>query len=165
MLVTYASRRGGTAELAQWIGSALVAQGLSVIVQPVHEVPSLEDIDAVVLGSSVYNDRWDRRALRFVSRFDAELRVRPLWMFSSGPLDDSAAGGDLDPPARAAAMGRRLGAVENVVMGGRLEAQPRGHLARWLARSHAGDWRRQGDAQSLADRVARHLAASSDTVR
>ena len=57
MLVTYASRRGGTAELAQWIGSALVAQGLSVIVLPVHEVHALDDIDAVVLGSSVYNDR------------------------------------------------------------------------------------------------------------
>ena len=156
-LVAYASRRGGTAEMAQWIGDQLVRRGHPVSVARAADVHSLEDVDAVVLGSCVYLSRWDRRALRFAARFEGELRARPLWLFSTGPLDDSAARGEASAPTKADALALRLRAREHVVLGGRLEADARGLAARALARSMSGDWRDADVVRAFADRIADEL--------
>ena len=77
--------------------------------QPAREVMSLEDWDAVVLGSAIYAAHWQKDARRFASRFRTELAARPLWLFSSGPLDPRLARADLPITPHGAGGHRRAG--------------------------------------------------------
>ena len=67
-LVTYASKHGSTAQVAERIAHALVGSGAMVDVLPVREVGDVARYEAVVLGSSVYFGKWAAEAVRFVSR-------------------------------------------------------------------------------------------------
>ena len=86
VLVTAASRHGGTREIAEAIARELEAQGVSVELRELEEVSDLGRYDAVVLGSAVYLGRWLEPALRFVERHADELAERKTWLFSSGPI-------------------------------------------------------------------------------
>ena len=88
VLVTAASKYGATAEIAQAIGLALRARGLDAVVTPPDQVHDVGGYDAVVLGSAVYAGRWQKPALDLVQRCAADLRARPVWLFSSGPVGD-----------------------------------------------------------------------------
>lgn len=94
VLVAYATRHGGTASLADEIGSALDdhlgAAGLPAFVDvlPVEHVRSVNRYDAVVVGSAVYLGRWPSSARRFMLRNSVALAARPVWLYSSGPVGD-----------------------------------------------------------------------------
>jgi menaquinone-dependent protoporphyrinogen oxidase len=88
VLVTAASRHGSTAEIAQAIANALATDGLDAEVIPPQEVASVEEYDAVVLGSAVYTGHWLPAAKRLVARSAVALAERPVWLFSSGPVGD-----------------------------------------------------------------------------
>ena len=90
VLVTYATKNGGTAGLAEMIGEALRGEGIDVDVEPVSVINRVDGYEAVVLGAAVYNARWHPDARRFARRHAGALRDRPVWLFSSGPLDHSA---------------------------------------------------------------------------
>jgi menaquinone-dependent protoporphyrinogen oxidase len=68
VLVTAATRHGATEGIAEAIGRAFVGKGLSVQVLPIEEVSSVDDYDAVVLGSALYLGRWLGPARKFVER-------------------------------------------------------------------------------------------------
>jgi menaquinone-dependent protoporphyrinogen oxidase len=93
VLVAFASRHGSTDELAHAIGLELTAAGLSVEVQPMDEVESLEEYDALVLGSAVYMGSWLPAGRAFVERHERQIAERPTWLFSSGPLAEPGANG------------------------------------------------------------------------
>jgi menaquinone-dependent protoporphyrinogen oxidase len=57
VLVAYGSKRGGTAEIAEWIGDELRDAGL--MVDPARTVRKLI-YDVVVLGGALYMGRWHR---------------------------------------------------------------------------------------------------------
>jgi len=86
ILVAYATRHGATAGIAERIATTLRAQGLSAEARPVAEVRGLAPYDAVILGGAAYMFHWLKDATRFARRHRAELRQRPVWLFSSGPL-------------------------------------------------------------------------------
>ena len=88
LLVTAASRHGSTAEIATELGKALrgALPGVGVDVVPLTRIGGIENYDAVVLGSAVYFGRWLDEARWAVSMRTAELRQRPVWLFSSGPV-------------------------------------------------------------------------------
>jgi menaquinone-dependent protoporphyrinogen oxidase len=88
VLVTASSKYGSTAEIAEVIGKALVADGLGVDVTPPDGVTSLDEYDAVVLGSAVYTGHWLAPAKALVARSREALAERPVWLFSSGPVGD-----------------------------------------------------------------------------
>lgn len=141
VLVTHGSKRGGTAGIAHMLANTLLAQGLEVDVQPASEVDSPEDYDAVVVGGALYARRWHRAARRFVERHAAVLSTKPVWLFSSGPLDDSAAHGDLPPVPQVQRLLERIHAQGHITFGGRLQPDAPGFIARRMARTRAGDWR------------------------
>jgi menaquinone-dependent protoporphyrinogen oxidase len=85
ILVTYASKYGATAEIAQRIAEVIQNAGFMVDCLPVSRVSDLASYDAVILGSAVYAGNWLRDAARFLERFEAPLSKRKLWLFSSGP--------------------------------------------------------------------------------
>jgi menaquinone-dependent protoporphyrinogen oxidase len=86
VLVAAASKHGSTFEIAEAIGRGLTSHGLEVDVRRLDDVRRLESYDAVVLGSAVYAGHWMHGARDFVDEHEDELTVRPLWLFSSGPL-------------------------------------------------------------------------------
>ncbi len=85
VLVAYATKYGGTAEIAEKIGEVLREAGLPTDVLPADRVSDLTAYKAVVLGSAVYVGQWRKEAARFLEANEKELADRPVWLFSSGP--------------------------------------------------------------------------------
>jgi menaquinone-dependent protoporphyrinogen oxidase len=158
VLVTYGSKLGGTAGIAELIGQALTDADLQADVLPVSEVDRIEDYDAVVVGGALYTGRWHREARRFVKRHTGALRERPVWLFSSGPLDGSAAE-PIPPVPQVQELLERIGARGHVTFGGRLPADAKGFPASAMARTHAGDWRDPARIRAWAAEVAMELAS------
>jgi menaquinone-dependent protoporphyrinogen oxidase len=97
VLVAYGSRRGGTEGLATMVSDALRTAGVDAEVLAAKTVRDVGAYDAVIVGGALYAFRWHRDARRFVRRHRAQLATRPVWLFSSGPLDASAATTDIAP--------------------------------------------------------------------
>jgi menaquinone-dependent protoporphyrinogen oxidase len=160
VLVAYATKNGGTAGIADWIGRALTDAGATADVRPAAEVQDLHGYTAVVLGSGLYAGRWLRDATRFTRRHRAELRTLPVWLFSSGPLDSSAAERDIPPVSGALRIADGLDAVEHVTFGGRLVPGARGLIARLiLSKGKGGDYRDPHQVRAWARRIAATAAA------
>lgn len=140
-LVAYGSTRGGTAGLAAMIAAALTEEGCAADVRVARDVSTLAGVDAVIVAGALYAHRWHRHARRFVRRHQAELVRLPVWLVSSGPLDDSAAQQDIPPTPQVQKLLSRTGARGHVTIGGRLSRDARGFPASAMAKTRAGDWR------------------------
>lgn len=141
LLVTYGSKLGGTEGLAEMIGNSLGRAGFDVDVQPARQVTSIGGYDAVIVGGALYAGRWHRDAARFVKRHQRRLRTLPVWLFSSGPLDDSAATEDVPPVGQVRKLMGLIEASGHQTFGGRLEPDAPGFIARSMAKKMSGDWR------------------------
>ena len=82
ILVTYASRTGATAGVAEAIAKTLAENGAQVNVYPMQEVEDLTPYRAVVAGSAVQNRQWLPEAMQFVRRHQVTLNQKPFAMFS-----------------------------------------------------------------------------------
>jgi menaquinone-dependent protoporphyrinogen oxidase len=120
VLVAYATKLGSNAEIAEAIAAELRVGGFQAAAHPVRAVASLDGWAAVVLGSAIYAAHWQRDARRFVLRFRDGLAARPLWLWSSGPLDERLAQAGLPISAHAAEITQGLGAFDHRTFGGRL---------------------------------------------
>jgi len=81
ILVTYASRTGCTAGVAEAIGQTLVECGAQVEVRPMPDVNDLSPYRAVVAGSAIQGARWLPEAMQFMQRHRAELARKPFAAF------------------------------------------------------------------------------------
>ena len=88
ILVTYATKYGATAEIAEKIGQVLRQAGFHVDVLPTDRVSDLTPYKAVVLGSAVYIGRWRKNAVKFLQANETVLAERMVWLFSSGPTGE-----------------------------------------------------------------------------
>jgi menaquinone-dependent protoporphyrinogen oxidase len=88
VLVAYATRYGSTQQVAEAIAATLREGGLTVDLQPVRQVRSLEGYRAVVLGAPLYIGAWHKDALNFLSQHQEALASRPVAVFALGPLHD-----------------------------------------------------------------------------
>jgi menaquinone-dependent protoporphyrinogen oxidase len=167
VLVTYSSKHGSTAEIAQAIASTLGESGLSVDCRSVDEVRELDGYDAVVLGSALYAGRWRGDARHFLRRHKQELAHVPLWVFSTGPVGEPREREDtswLEPP-RTVKVVERLGARDHVVFGGRVPPEPHGFVERAVTRSMPtafADCRDWEQIREWSARIASELGASGD---
>jgi menaquinone-dependent protoporphyrinogen oxidase len=81
ILVTYASRLGATAGVAEAIGKTLAEGGALVDVLPVHTVKDLAPYRAVVAGSAIRGGQWLPEAMQFVRTHQAALSQKPFAAF------------------------------------------------------------------------------------
>ena len=93
ILVTYASRYGSTAEVAQAVAAQLCARGEAVEVRAVADVTDISRYRAVVVGSAVRMGQWLAPAVKFVEAHKDALSRVPVAYFSVHMLavDDSEA--------------------------------------------------------------------------
>lgn len=157
VLVTWGSKHGGTEGIGRMLGEVLEDRGFEVRMAPAGEVAELEGFDAVVVGGALYANRWPASVRRFVSRHVRELRRRPVWFFSSGPLDDSAERADIPPTRQVSVLAERVGARQHVTFGGRLEPDVKGFPARAMAKTMSGDWRNPERIRAWANELADEL--------
>lgn len=154
VLITWGSKRGGTAGIAETIGEALERRGFDVVLGSAEDVDSLEEVDAVVVGGALYANRWPLNVRRFVQRNVEALRKVPVWFFSSGPLDDSADRQAIPATREVGVLAERVGARGHVTFGGRLEAEAEGFPAAAMAKESAGDWRNRARITAWAVELA-----------
>jgi menaquinone-dependent protoporphyrinogen oxidase len=174
VLVAYASRHGATKGIAERIAATLRAAGLDADARPAASIKTLAGYDAFVIGSAAYMFHWMKEAAQFVRRNRAVLRVKPVWLFSSGPLGTEpidAKGRDQKVaavPREMPELRQALNARDHRVFFGAWEPdrKPIGLAERFAALMPAavtdempmGDFRDWADIEAWADEIARDLA-------
>jgi menaquinone-dependent protoporphyrinogen oxidase len=162
VLVVYASRMGSTAEIAQEIADQLTKRGHDVDVFASTRAPDAPSYDAVIVGSGVYLNHWDKGALHYLQDQAPDLAERPTWLFQSGPCGSDDLSQHTKAPYRISQLCSEIGAHESKVFGGNLDPA---HAVTWLDRrftagANAGDYRNWDEIRAWADSIADELAAA-----
>lgn len=161
ILIATASKHGATTGIGDAIALQLRRAGHQVVHVEPAIVSAIRDDDAVILGSAVYAGRWQRSAVDFAERFAADLRARPVWLFSSGPLGDPPK--PIEAPVDVAHVADVTGAREHRVFAGRLDRARLGVGERLIVaavRAPDGDQRPWPEIETWADGIAAELAQS-----
>lgn len=164
VLVTAASKHGATMEIARVIAEVLADQGLAVKVEPVEEVVTLAPYDVVVLGSAIYFGRWLKPAVAFAGRHVDELSECSVWLFSSGPVDDTATMKQTVP--HVSPIDGFFTPRGHRVFGGALDRNNLGLHERALVKmvgASYGDFRDWADVRAWATSIATSLTVSHST--
>ncbi len=93
VFVCVASRHHSTQEIAEAVAQELRSAGVQADVRTPAEAPYPAGYDAVIVGSAVYMGHWLGDARAFVEDHAEQLKAKPVWLFSCGPL-----GSDRDKP-------------------------------------------------------------------
>ncbi|CAM5481229.1 flavodoxin [Streptomyces spiroverticillatus] len=142
VLVAYATKNGSTEEIARTVARTLDKEGVFAEPRAASEVADVREYDAVVLGSGLYAGRWLKDARRLAARQRTALAARPVWLFSSGPLDPSAGEREIPPVGGARRIRDRVDARGHATFGGCLEPGAQGRMARMIVeQGKGGDFR------------------------
>jgi menaquinone-dependent protoporphyrinogen oxidase len=82
ILVTYASRAGSTAEIAEAISKTLAQNGTQVDLLLLQDVKDLSPYHAIVLGSAIRGSKWLPEAMDFIQAHRAELLKKHVATFT-----------------------------------------------------------------------------------
>lgn len=163
VLVSAASMHGATSEIAQVIGQVLSEQDLTVTVLPPGEVQSIEDYDAVIIGSAVYTGHWLDPAKDLVNRWRDQLSTRPVWLFSSGPVGNplgKMAQAMAKDPVEMASLRMATHARDHRIFAGKLDRRVLSHAQRaslLIFRGLEGDFRNWAEIRQWASGIAEQL--------
>lgn len=158
VLVTYASKHGSTAEIAEAIADRLRSRDLAVDSLPIPEEPAVEGYDAAVIGSAVYMGAWMKPATSFLDRYADALAAIPVWLFSSGPIT----GTDRDAlSVKQTAALEAMHPRDHRIFGGVVDLSKLGFVERRIVKmvkAHEADQRDWADVDAFADEIADALA-------
>jgi menaquinone-dependent protoporphyrinogen oxidase len=164
VLVAYATKYGGTAEIAEKIGETLGQAGLRVDVLPAGNVRDLTPYQAIILGSAVYVGQWRKEAVNLVKANEAALAERPVWLFSSGPTGEGDPVEQLDgwrmPPGLKPTIDR-IQPRDVTVFHGVIQTEKLSMLHRWMikmVKAPSGDFRDWDAIASWAAAIAESLS-------
>jgi len=164
VLVVVATKHGSTREIAEAVVRGLAdddtAAGppLTAVLQEAEHAPSPAGFDAVVVGSAVYAGRWRETARDWVGAHAAELRTRPVWLFSSGPIGSPPF--PPDEPHDVQPLSQLIGARGHQVFPGRLDKSLLSFGERAMVtamRAPLGDFRDWDAIRAWAAEVATEL--------
>lgn len=163
ILVAYGSKHGATAEIAEKIGQSLREAGYHVDVLPAKKVKKLESYQAVILGSGLYIGLWLNDAASILKKHQAELKTKPVWIFSSGPTGD----GDVATLLQGWTFPKGLQAAVDqiqprgmVTFHGSLDPQKMNFIERWMigkVNAPIGDFRDWQTISNWAQEIADSL--------
>jgi len=84
ILVLYASRKGTTVEIAKCLADEITSCGKQVVIKNVSEPTDLSNCAMVIIGSSVYAGRWNKKASNFIQMNQSILQKIPVALFCVG---------------------------------------------------------------------------------
>lgn len=157
ILVTYASKHGSTAAIAERIAARLRAAAHEVDLGPIAEVADVGTYDAYVIGSAVYYGSWMKEATAFVESNAAWLGRRPVWLFSSGPVGPAAP----KDPKELASLREIVAPLDHRVFYGALDRDDLSigeRIVVTAVKAPDGDYRDWRAIEAWADEVASELA-------
>ena len=163
VLVGYASRFGSTRDIAIRIAGTVRTRGNDVDVRSIDEISDLDQYDAVVFGSGVYDGSWTAEATEFIRGHAAEMARKPVWLFSVGSFGDRhpIVGGLMKKePKEIGEFEEMLHPRDYRVFAGviNLDHWPAwGRLLFKALGGHAGDNRQWPDIDAWAERIAQEL--------
>lgn len=167
VLVTYATKHGATAEIADKIGDVLSQEGILTDLFPVNDVVNLHDYTAVILGSAVYAGQWRQEAINFLKTHEQALAERDVWLFSSGPTGEGDAEELLKGwrfPEKYQPLADRIHPHEIAVFHGELDVKDLNFIERFIinrVKAPVGDFRDWDDITEWATAVAHTLKQSA----
>lgn len=88
ILVTYDSKYGSTAEIADKVGTTLKESGCGVDILSVKKVENINAYDSIVIGTAVYIGQWRKAIKKFIKDNEKNLTSKNVWLFSSGPTGE-----------------------------------------------------------------------------
>jgi menaquinone-dependent protoporphyrinogen oxidase len=163
VLVTYASKYGATAGIAERIGEILRETSLPVDVLPVKGVKDPTQYRAVVLGTAMYMFQWRKEAVAFLKRNEKVLATQPVWLFASGPLGGGdpveVLKGKIFPEALRPLI-EKIKPRDIVAFHGMLDMQKLNFFERFVfkrAINHLGDFRDWKAISAWAESIGREL--------
>ena len=164
VLVVHASAFGSTQEIAERIARHLADGGLTVTVASAAAAPDPARFDGVIIGSAVHGGHWLPDGTDYVRAHRFALAQRPVWLFSSGPVGDRAAGAPQPDPKELGEFRRAVGPLDHVVFGGSFDRATAdfdnlGIIERTVVRRFLpdGDWRDWSAIQRWAGTIAHAL--------
>lgn len=168
VLVVHASQFGATKGIAERLADVLDRAGHHATAYPVTEVATLAGADAVLIGSAVHAGHWLDDATRFVYRHEDELKQLPVWLFSSGPLGDTAVRSPQPDPKEVSAFVALLRPRGHIVFAGAYDRETAdfshsGLIERTLVRRFMpeGDWRDWDAIDGWAAAIAASLTGAA----
>ena len=133
VLVSPASKHGGTAQIGREIARVLREHGVDVDVTQPEDIQDVSRYAGFVVGSALYMGSWLPGAREFVDEHKEALRHKPTWLFSSGPLGAAKPKEPIDPDVLEHLIDAS-GAEEHRLFGGRLELERLSRTERFVAR-------------------------------
>jgi menaquinone-dependent protoporphyrinogen oxidase len=165
VLIGYASRFGSTRDIAMRIAGKLRTFGSDVDVRSVNEISDVDQYDAVVFGSGVYDGSWTAEATDFVQRQSAILARKPVWLFSIGSFGDqrSIVGGLMKKePREISEFEQTVHPRDYRVFAGVIDLDHWPAWGRLLFKAlggHAGDNRQWPDIDACAEKISHEIRA------
>jgi menaquinone-dependent protoporphyrinogen oxidase len=86
ILIAYGTRYGSTREVAETVAAMLTEQGIDTDVKQAREVRSLDDHDAVVLGTPLYLGALHKDVRALLEKNQTALEHTPFALFALGPI-------------------------------------------------------------------------------
>lgn len=162
MVVSAASRHGGTCEIADRIAETLrcvLPEGWHVVRGDLSDLRIFDGADAVVLGSAIYYGHWMHSAAHALEYLRDDM-PQDLWLFSTGTISEiESENAQVISADQMADMGE---ADEHMVFGGNLDTSHLTFLERLVVKGvHAlpGDHRDWADVDAWANHIASELPA------
>jgi len=162
-LVTYATKYGGTGEIADKIGEELTRAGIITEAIPVKQVESPANYRAVVVGSALYMGRLRREAVRFLGYHQEALSGMPVWLFYSGPTGE----GNPEELLKDWRLARKVQKIvdmirprETKVFHGVLKPEKLSYFEKWIlknVKAEMGDFRNWEEVSLWSKKIAAEL--------
>ncbi len=164
VLVSPATKHGGTIEIGRHIARTLRQRGIDVdVTQPEH-VQLFAPYSGFVVGSGLYMGKWLPSASEFLEEHADAIRRQPTWLFSSGPLGDAKPVEPIRPEVREHLLAVSS-ALDHQLFGGRLRfdllGRTDGFIARWV-KAEEGDYRDWEEIERWATSIADQLLSQHD---
>ncbi len=161
ILVTYASKYGATADIAEKIGAVLRQAGFETDISPVQTVSDLTSYQAVILGSAIYIGKWQKEAVSFLKNNEKILAKKTVWLFSSGPTgegDPLALIDGIRLPKELQPVVGRIQPCDIAVFHGQINPQKMNLIETWaiknLVKKPTGDFRDWDSIAAWAAKIA-----------
>jgi menaquinone-dependent protoporphyrinogen oxidase len=147
ILVTYASKYGATAEIAERIGGVIRRTRPAVDVLDIKRVKDPAPYPVVVLGSALYIGQWRKKAAKFLQVHEAALAQKKVWLFASGPTgkgDPKELADGMYLPKSLQSIIERIKPRELTVFHGSVDLRKINFVEKWMLRqvkAETGDFR------------------------